>query len=198
MCPLNHRPPGALPPFSAFALTARGGFAALPGVSLPTVACPGLQANPPSSGLGWPSAILRSAELYRTAINSIKILATQARKRRSPARRRASVCGVTVSVTGFSVTLTGKSVAQSVADQCRFRPSARHLASIWRAEALHVIGRKTHVLRTVCNADGGVALCSDAPQISPYSSLRPSLFWGKKHARLEIIRYLCSKQNNVC
>ena len=68
MCPLNHRPPGALPPFSAFALTARGGFAALPGVSLPTVACPGLQANPPSSGLGWPSAILRSAELYRTAI----------------------------------------------------------------------------------------------------------------------------------
>ena len=71
MCPLNHRPPGALPPFSAFALTARGGFAALPGVSLPTVACPGLQANPPSSGLGWPSAILRSAELYRTAINQI-------------------------------------------------------------------------------------------------------------------------------
>ncbi len=31
--------------------------AALPGVSFPSVACPGLQANPPSSGLGWPSAI---------------------------------------------------------------------------------------------------------------------------------------------
>ena len=120
--------------------------------------------------------------------------------RESPFRTawRGSDWGVPVSVTGFSVTLTGKSVAQSVADQCRFRPSARRLASIWRAEALHVIGRKTHVLRTVCNADGGVALCSNAPQISPYSSLRPSLFWGKKHARLEIIRYLCSKQNNVC
>ena len=29
----------------------------LPGVALPSVADPGLQANPPSSGLGWPSAI---------------------------------------------------------------------------------------------------------------------------------------------
>ncbi len=63
MCPLNHRPPGALPPFSAFALTARGGLAALPGVSLPSVACPGLQANPPSSCLGRPSAFLLPAEL---------------------------------------------------------------------------------------------------------------------------------------
>ena len=69
MCPLNHRPPGALPPFRAFALTARCGLAALPGVSLTSFACPGLQANPPSSGLGWPSAILRSAELYLTAIS---------------------------------------------------------------------------------------------------------------------------------
>ena len=71
MCPLNHRPPGALPPFSAFALTARGGLAALPGVSLPSVACPGLQANPPSSGLGWPSAILRPAELLPDSNNSL-------------------------------------------------------------------------------------------------------------------------------
>ena len=30
----------------------------LPGVALPSVADPGLQANPPSSGLGWPSALL--------------------------------------------------------------------------------------------------------------------------------------------
>ena len=30
----------------------------LPGVALPSVADPGLQANPPSSALGWPSAIL--------------------------------------------------------------------------------------------------------------------------------------------
>ena len=35
----------------------------LPGVALPSVADPGLQANPPSSGLGWPSAIRRPATL---------------------------------------------------------------------------------------------------------------------------------------
>ena len=63
MCSLNHRSPGALPPFRAFALTARGRLATLPGVSLPSVACPGLQANPPSSCLGRPSAFLLPAEL---------------------------------------------------------------------------------------------------------------------------------------
>ena len=33
--------------------------------------CPGLQANPPSSGLGWPSAILRPAELLPDSNNSL-------------------------------------------------------------------------------------------------------------------------------
>ena len=32
-------------------------------MALPSVADPGLQANPPSSGLGWPSAIRRPATL---------------------------------------------------------------------------------------------------------------------------------------
>ena len=61
MCPLNHRPPGALPPFRAFALTAREGLVALPRVSLPSVAGPGLQALPPAEVEGWPSAILNAA-----------------------------------------------------------------------------------------------------------------------------------------
>ena len=43
------------------------------------------------------------------------------------------------------------SVAHSVAEACAFRPEARRLASICSAEALHVVGRKIHVLRTVCN-----------------------------------------------
>ena len=87
----------------------------------------------------------------RLLVKSIEITAPQARKPPSPTHQRVSHWAVRVSVTGFSVTLTGKSVAQSVADQCRFRSSARRYASICRAEALHVFGRKTHVLRTVCN-----------------------------------------------
>ena len=57
----------------------------------------------------------------------------------------------TVWATGISVTLTVISVAHSVAEACAFRPEARCLASICSAEALHVVGRKIHVLRTVCN-----------------------------------------------
>ena len=121
--------------------------------------------------------------ISRPLVKSIENTASQARKPPSPTRQRVSHWAVRVSVTGFSVTLTGKSVAQSVADQCRFRPSARRLASIWRAEALHVIGRKTHVLRTVCNADGGVALCSDVPKFLPI--LRSALpCFGAKNMRV--------------
>ena len=58
---LNYCQPGALPPFRAFALTARGGLVALPRVSLPSVAGPGLQALPPAEVEGWPSAILNAA-----------------------------------------------------------------------------------------------------------------------------------------
>ena len=58
---LNYCQPGALPPFRAFALTAREGLVALPRVSLPSVAGPGLQALPPAEVEGWPSAILNAA-----------------------------------------------------------------------------------------------------------------------------------------
>ena len=53
----------------------------LPGVALPSVADPGLQANPPSSGLGWPSAIRRPATLLpdsnKTFIDSVCGLAIE-------------------------------------------------------------------------------------------------------------------------
>ena len=71
---LNYCQPGALPPFRAFALTAREGLVALPRVSLPSVADPGLQANPPSSGLGWPSAIRRPATLLPDSNNYLSLL----------------------------------------------------------------------------------------------------------------------------
>ena len=47
-----HRPPGALPPFQTFALTARCERAPLPRASLPTVACPWAMDKPAFVGLG--------------------------------------------------------------------------------------------------------------------------------------------------
>ena len=67
-------------------------------------------------------------------------------------RRRACVLDTTVSVTGFSVTLTVISLAQTVADILCFAPFARRFASIFRAEAVHVVGSKTHVVCRVCKA----------------------------------------------
>ena len=47
-----HRPPGALPPFQTFALTARCERAPLPGASLPTVACRRAMNSPSCGGRG--------------------------------------------------------------------------------------------------------------------------------------------------
>ena len=47
-----HRPPGALPPFQTFALTARCGLAALPKASLPSVALPWAMNSPSFGGRG--------------------------------------------------------------------------------------------------------------------------------------------------
>ena len=53
-----HRPPGALPPFQTFVLTARRGlWRPYPGRRSLWSLARGLWTNPPSSGLGWPSAI---------------------------------------------------------------------------------------------------------------------------------------------
>lgn len=64
--------------------------------------------------------------------------------------------GKTLSVTVFSVAQTEKSVALSLREPAGFRRLPRRLASICRGEALHVVGRKTHVFRTVCKAYGMV------------------------------------------
>ena len=52
MYSLNHRPPGALPPFQTFALTARCGLAALPRVSLTSFAVPRAMNSPSCGGRG--------------------------------------------------------------------------------------------------------------------------------------------------
>ena len=89
-------------------------------------------------------------------VKSIEILAVQSRKRVSSARRRGGDLGTTVWATGISVAQTGISVAQTVAALCRLEPSPRRLASICGAVAVHVLGRKTHVLRIVCKKCGDV------------------------------------------
>ena len=52
MYALNHRPPGALPPFYTFALTARCGLTALPRVSLTSFALPWAMNSPSFGGRG--------------------------------------------------------------------------------------------------------------------------------------------------
>ena len=52
MYALNHRPPGALPPFHTFALTARCGLTALPRVSLTSFALPWAMNSPSCGGRG--------------------------------------------------------------------------------------------------------------------------------------------------
>ena len=77
----------------------------------------------------------------------------QQRGRQRPTHTGATVSDteISVSVTGFSVTLTGKTVAESVADECRFRPALRRYAAICSAATLHVFSRKIHVVGQVCN-----------------------------------------------
>ena len=58
--------------------------------------------------------------------------------------------GITVWATGFSLAQTGFSLAQSVASECVFSTAPRFFASIWWADAVHVFGRKIHVVDIVC------------------------------------------------
>ena len=66
----------ALPSTKAFALAGRGSRAALPGLSLPSVAGPGLQALPPAEVVGWPSAILPPLTLWQLSISCHGMLYT--------------------------------------------------------------------------------------------------------------------------
>ena len=121
--------------------------------------------------------------------------------RESPFRTawRGSDWGVPVSVTGFSVSVTGKSVAQTVVTEGIFAPPSRRRASICAAAAVHVVGQKTHVLRTVCNAWRGTpcafatALCHD------YSCNEPShgLLWRCVATKALWCRYVQSEVMNI-
>ena len=84
-------------------------------------------------------------------LNLLKTRAYDARKAPSPTLRRVSDSRSTVWATGFSVAQTVFSVAVTVRGVCAFPVSARFGASICSVAAVHVIGRKIHVLRTVCN-----------------------------------------------
>ena len=87
----------------------------------------------------------------RLLVNSFEKPVSEARKMPSPTCRRDGDWRVTVWATGFSVAQTVFSVAVTVRGVCAFPVSARFGASICSVAAVHVIGRKIHVLRTVCN-----------------------------------------------
>ena len=100
----------------------------------------------------------------------------------SPSRRRACGTRSTVRATGFSLAQTGFSLAQSVASECVFSTAPRFFASIWRADAVHVFGRKIHVFDIVCKK---IRPCCTACHGPPTTFSPPRFFsLSKAHTAL--------------
>ena len=90
--------------------------------------------------------------------------------------------GITVWATGFSLAQTGFSLAQSVASECVFSTAPRFFAPIWRTDAVHVFGRKIHVVDIVCKK---IRPCCTACHGPPTTFSPPRFFsLSKAHTAL--------------